>query len=138
MAASKRSGTILSTSGSGTHGCSKEIRNYALNIQFRYSRLPQGYHELSSLNLVQVFMAASRRSESICSSSDSGCCSNLKEIRNYPLYFWFRHSQLSEGDHELSALLYIIRFRYSWLPQGDQELSSQHPVQVFMAALRIS
>jgi hypothetical protein len=116
-------------------GCLKEIRNYPLYIRFRYSSLPQGDQELSALHPVQVFIAASRRSGTlrstsgqvfkaasrtsgtIRSTSGSGIHRFLKEIRNYPLY---------------------IRFRYSWLPQGDQELSALHPVQVFKAASRRS
>ncbi len=121
LAASRRSGTIRCTSGSGIHGCLKEIRNYPLYIRFRYSWLPQGDQELSAIHPVQVFMAASRRSRTIpstvhpvqvfiaasrrsgfiLSTSDSGIHGCLKEIRNYPLY-------------------------------------SIHPVQVFMAAWRRS
>jgi hypothetical protein len=60
MAAPRRSGIILSTSGSGIHGCPKDIMNYPLyNIRFRYSWLPQGDPKLSALNPVQVFMTSS-------------------------------------------------------------------------------
>jgi hypothetical protein len=119
MTASRRSGTIRYTSGSGIHGCLKEIKNYPfhctsgsgvhcglkeiriypLNIRFRYSWLPQGDQELSALQY----------------TSGSGIYGCLKEIRNNPFYIRLRYSWLPQGDQELSLPLYI-RLGYSWLP----------------------
>ncbi len=117
LAVSRRLGTIRSTSGSGIHGCIKEIRDYPLYIWFRYSSLPQGDLELSALHPVQVFKTALRRSGTSSSTPSSDIHGFLKEISNYPLY---------------------IRFGYSLLPQGDQELPALHPVRVFIAASRRS